>query len=93
MTITYKYCGIGTILKHLNMHTNNKASCNLNKALIMIILIPSNQENLLKGQIIPATSWMPLRPLTNFKYSLLRSVRKPVYRIAKEKVYSKISKS
>ena len=29
----------------------------------MIILIPSNQENLLKGQIIPATSWMPQRPL------------------------------
>lgn len=33
------------------------------KAAIMIVLIPSNQENLLKGQIISATSWMPLRPL------------------------------
>lgn len=43
--------------KCLNLHTNNKASCKLwSKAVIMIILTPSNQENLLKGQIISATS-------------------------------------
>ena len=28
----------------------------------MIVLIPSNQEKFLKGQIIPVTSWMPQRP-------------------------------
>ena len=31
-------------------------------AVIMIVLIPSNQEKFLKGQIIPVTSWMPQRP-------------------------------
>ena len=31
-------------------------------AVIMIVLILSNQEKFLKGQIIPVTSWMPQRP-------------------------------